>query len=62
MAYRPSRKTDDRSAPDTTVYPVEEKVGEERLQHLIIELLRPLVARYLEKRGVLALTGADQFI
>ena len=47
---------------DVTVYPVEEKVGEELLQRWIIELLRPLVERWLASRKVIALTGADQFI
>ncbi|MFO0554316.1 MAG: Uma2 family endonuclease [Polyangiaceae bacterium] len=47
---------------DVTVYPVEEKVGEDLLQRLIIEVLRPLVERWLAERGVTGLTGADQFI
>jgi len=47
---------------DGTVYPVEEKMGEELLQRWIVELLRPLVERWLAERKVLALTGADQFI
>jgi hypothetical protein len=47
---------------DPTVYPVEEKVGEDTLQRLIVELLRPLVERWLAQRGVQALVGADQFI
>ncbi|MFO0554330.1 MAG: Uma2 family endonuclease [Polyangiaceae bacterium] len=47
---------------DVTVYPVEEKVGEDLLQRLIIEVLRPLVERWLTDRGVTGLTGADQFI
>jgi Uma2 family endonuclease len=47
---------------DATIYPVEEKVGEEILQRWILELLRPLVATWLASRGVRALTGADQFI
>jgi hypothetical protein len=47
---------------DPTVYPVEEKVGEELLQRLIVELLRPLIARWLAERGIVALVGADQFI
>jgi Uma2 family endonuclease len=59
MATRPARSSDSR---DVTVYPVEEKVGEETLQRFIVELLRPLIERYLAERGVRALTGADQFI
>jgi Uma2 family endonuclease len=47
---------------DTTIYPVEEKVGEELLQRLIVELLRPLIERWLKARGIKGLTGADQFI
>lgn len=47
---------------DPTVYPEEEKVGEESLQRFICELLRPLIERWLAERGVLAFTGADQFV
>ena len=47
---------------DPTVYPVEEKVGEDIVQRWIAELLRPLVARWLAERGQLAFVGADQFI
>jgi hypothetical protein len=47
---------------DPTVYPVEEKVGEDILQTWIVELFRPLLERYLKVRGVRALVGADQFI
>ena len=49
-------------ASDPTVYPVEERVGEDILQRLIIELLRPLVQRWFDTRGEIALVGADQFI
>ena len=49
-------------ADDETFYPVVEKVGEELLQRLILEVLRPLVERWLAERGVVALTGSDQFI
>src|SRR5262249_42553702 len=45
-----------------TVYPTEHKVGEDLLQRLIVELLRPLVERWLASRGTPSLTGADQFI
>lgn len=48
--------------PDPTHYPVEDDVGESVLQRLMIELLRPLVARWLETRDVTAFVGADQFI
>ena len=47
---------------DPTVYPVEEKVGEDTLQRAIVELLRPLIERWFRHRGVRALVGADQFI
>ena len=47
---------------DPTIYPVEEKVGEGILQRWIIELLRPLVDRWLKTRGLKAFVGADQFV
>jgi hypothetical protein len=47
---------------DPTVYPVEEKVGEDILQRLIMELLRPLIDRWFRRRHVRAFVGADQFI
>ena len=47
---------------DPTIYPVEEKVGEDILQRWIIELLRPLVDRWFRTRGIKALVGADQFV
>ena len=47
---------------DPTIYPVEEKVGEDLLQRWIVELLRPLLERWFSNRGVQALVGADQFI
>ncbi|MBI4703315.1 MAG: Uma2 family endonuclease [Deltaproteobacteria bacterium] len=50
------------AASDPTVYPEEERVGEELLRRWIAELLRPLVERWLAQRGVAALVGADQFI
>jgi hypothetical protein len=50
------------AAQDVTVYPVEEKVGEELLQRWIVELLRPLIERWLAEKKVTALTGADQFV
>jgi Uma2 family endonuclease len=50
------------SSFDPTIYPVEEKVGEDILQRWIVELLRPLIERWLNQRGVEALVGADQFI
>ncbi len=49
-------------AEDLTVYPVEERVGEDFLQRLIVELLRPLIQRWLEERGEQGFVGADQFI
>lgn len=47
---------------DPTIYPTEERVGEEHLQRLIVELLRPLVERWLAQRGIRAFTGADLFV
>src|SRR5207237_765664 len=47
---------------DPTVYPVEETVGEDLLQRWIMELLRPLIERWLSHGDVQALVGADQFI
>jgi hypothetical protein len=47
---------------DPTVYPVEDDVGEHLLQTLIAEMLRPLIAALLAKRGEKALVGADQYI
>jgi len=47
---------------DPTIYPEEERVGEDLLQRWIIELLRPLLQWWLTQRGVRALVGADQFI
>ncbi len=47
---------------DPTYYPTEDEMGESALQTLIAELLRPLIARYLEHRHVKAFVGADQFI
>ncbi|MEJ7729261.1 MAG: Uma2 family endonuclease [Polyangiaceae bacterium] len=48
--------------PDPTHYPVDEDVGESILHKLIIELLRPLVERWLAARGTPGFVGADQFI
>lgn len=50
------------SGADAAIYPWEERVGEESLQRFILELLRPLVERWLAERGIRAFTGADQFI
>jgi Uma2 family endonuclease len=47
---------------DPTVYPVEDDVGEDLLQTLIAEMLRPLIAALFAKRGEKALVGADQYI
>ena len=51
-----------RKAPDPTIYAEEERVGEDILQRWIIEVLRPLLQRFLTGRRVHALVGADQFI
>lgn len=47
---------------DPTVYLEEDTLGEHELQTYILEVLRPLLARYLAERGVLAHVGSDQFI
>jgi hypothetical protein len=47
---------------DPTIYPVDEKVGENTLQRYIAEALRPLIERWLRQRRARALVGADQFI
>jgi hypothetical protein len=47
---------------DPTFYPTEEKVGQDTLQMLILELLRPLVERWYELRGKPTFVGEDQFI
>src|SRR5262249_37847251 len=48
--------------PDPTFYPVEEKVGRDTLQMVIVELLRPLVERWLDFTGKPTFVGADQFV
>ena len=47
---------------DPTIYPEEERVGEDIIQRWIVELLRPLLQWWLTRRGVKAFVGADQFI
>ena len=47
---------------DPTIYPVEEKMGEDILQRWIAELLRQLLERWFKHRGAPAFVGADQFI
>ncbi|MDI1478544.1 Uma2 family endonuclease [Polyangium sp. y55x31] len=47
---------------DPTFYPTHDDMGESALQKLIIELFRPLLARFLASQGVRAFVGADQFI
>jgi len=51
-----------RDTVDPTFYPVREKVGEELLQRLIMEVLRPAVEEWLRGSEAVALVGADQFI
>jgi hypothetical protein len=50
------------TAPDPTVYPVEKKMGEDSLQTLIVEVLRPLIERWYDELGRPTFVGADQFI
>jgi hypothetical protein len=56
------RATATRRRIDPTIYPEEERVGEDILQRWIMELLRPLLQWWLTRRGVKAFVGADQFI
>lgn len=49
-------------AYDPTFYPTEVKVGQDTLQMLILELLRPLVERWLARRGKPTFVGEDQFL
>ncbi|HET9957851.1 MAG TPA: Uma2 family endonuclease [Polyangiaceae bacterium] len=44
------------------VYPVEEPGGEDILQCWMLEVLRPLIERWLAERGTPWLVGSDQFI
>jgi Uma2 family endonuclease len=60
LRAHPSRRR--RRGYDPTVYPVEKKMGEDSLQTLIVELLRPLVERWYEELGRPTFVGADQFI
>jgi Uma2 family endonuclease len=48
-------------APDPTVYPIQDDMGEGSLQRLVSELLRGLIDRWLRDRGRPAFVGADQF-
>ncbi|MBX3207210.1 MAG: Uma2 family endonuclease [Labilithrix sp.] len=43
------------------IYPESDDMGEHELQRFIAELLRPMLARFLAARGVVAHAGADQF-
>jgi hypothetical protein len=51
-----------RRRPDPTIYREEDDVGEHELQTYILEILRPLLARFLATRGEHAHVGSDQFI
>src|SRR5262245_56379070 len=51
-----------RRAADPTYYPIEEKVGQDTLQMLILEVLRPLTERWYNLLGKPTFVGADQFI
>ena len=63
MAFAPPRiAPQPRPELDPTHYPVDDDMGEGVLHRLIVELLRPLVAEWLAKRGVTAFVGASQFI
>ena len=60
MARHPGAARAD--GPVEPIYPTEDELGEESLQRFVAELLRPLIAAYLHERGLLAFTGADQFV
>jgi hypothetical protein len=47
---------------DPTIYREEDDVGEHEIQTYILELLRPLVERYLRERGTHAHVGSDQYV
>jgi Uma2 family endonuclease len=47
---------------DPTHYPVEDDMGEGILQKLIVELLRPMIERWLADRAGPTFVGANQFI
>ncbi len=51
-----------RKRADPTVYREEDDMGEHELQTYILELLRPLCARWLASLGKRAHVGSDQFI
>ena len=51
-----------RTSVDPTIYREEDDVGEHEIQTYILELLRPLVERYLGEREVLAHVGSDQYV
>jgi hypothetical protein len=55
-------QTSRRRALGEAQYPETDDMGEHEIQRLIAELLRPLLARFLAERDVLAHVGADQFI
>ena len=48
-------------AHDPTFYPTEDDMGQGSLQRLVSELLRALIERWLETRGIAAFVGANQF-
>lgn len=50
------------ASPDPIRYPVDEPMGEGLFQKLVIAMLLPLVQRWLDARGKVALVGGDQFI
>src|SRR5262245_53374878 len=47
---------------DPTIYPETDHMGEGELQQLIDELFRPLAARWLQHRGVIAHVGSNTFL
>jgi Putative restriction endonuclease len=61
-AYAEDMRAPKKKTSPALVYPEADDMGEHELQRFIAELLRPLLARFLAERGVVAHAGADQFI
>jgi hypothetical protein len=59
---RTVRESELERAREDALYPVEDKVGEDILQTLIAEMLRPLIERWYASLDKPRFVGADQFI
>jgi|SRR5688572_24900601 len=51
-----------RTPVEATIYREEDDVGEHEIQTYILEVLRPLVERYLREQRVAAHVGSDQYV